>query len=59
MKHWKRGLAAALALLACLSCLTGCGQETADSGLSLMVCVGETPATYNPIYAAEPGSRPS
>lgn len=57
MKHWKRGLAAALALLACLSCLTGCGQETADSGLSLTVCVGETPATYDPIYAAEPGEQ--
>ena len=58
MKLWKRGLALALAVSACFTLLTACGQgETAGDQLALAVCIGEAPATYDPIYAEEPGEQ--
>lgn len=58
MKLWKRGLAVMLAALICLTCLSACGQSgTAADGLTLAVCVGEAPATYDPIYAGEVGDQ--
>lgn len=58
MMHWKRGTALALAALVCLSCLTACGRSGAEGDkLSLAVCVGGAPATYDPIYAQEVGDR--
>ena len=58
MKFWKRGMALLLAVSACFTFLTACGQtEAAGDQLALAVCVGETPATYDPIYAEEPGEQ--
>lgn len=58
MKLWKRGAALVLAMLACFGCLTACGQtEAAGDRTSLAVCVGEAPATYDPIYAGEIGEQ--
>ncbi len=57
MKLWKRGAALLLALM-CLWSLTACG-ETVQPGesLSLSVSVGNTPDTYDPIYAQEVGDQ--
>ena len=58
MKFWKRGLALVLAVSACFTLLTACGQaEPVGDQLALAVCIGETPATYDPIYAEEPGEQ--
>ena len=58
MKHWKRAAALLLSVLGCISCLSGCGESgTADGGASLTVCVGGSPATYDPIYAEEIGDQ--
>ena len=58
MKFWKRGMALLLAVSACFTFLTACGQtEAAGDQLALAVCVGETPATYDHIYAEEPGEQ--
>ena len=58
MKLWKRGLALVLAVSACFALLTACGQgEAVGDQLALSVCVGETPATYDPIYAEEAGEQ--
>ena len=41
-----------------LPCLTACGRkESTDGRASLSVCVGETPATYDPIYAQRIGDQ--
>ena len=54
MKLWKRLTALCLSALVCVTLLTACGQkESADGRASLSVCVGETPATYDPIYAQQ------
>ena len=51
-------MALLLAVSACFTFLTACGQtEAAGDQLALAVCVGETPATYDPIYAEEPGEQ--
>ena len=58
MKLWKRGLALVLAVSACFTLLAACGQaEPVGDQLALAVCIGETPATYDPIYAEEPGEQ--
>ena len=56
MKLWKRLTALCLSALVCVTLLTACGRkESADGRASLSVCVGETPATYDPIYAQQIG----
>ena len=58
MKLWKRGLALVLAVSACFTLLAACGQaEPVGDQLALAVCIGEIPATYDPIYAEEPGEQ--
>lgn len=58
MNLWKRGLALVLAVSACFTLLAACGQaEPVGDQLALAVCIGETPATYDPIYAEEPGEQ--
>lgn len=58
MKLWKRGLALVLAVSACFTLLAACGQaEPVGDQLALAVCIGETPATCDPIYAEEPGEQ--
>ena len=58
MKLWKRGVALVLAVSACFTLLAACGQgEAVGDQLALSVCVGETPATYDPIYAEEAGEQ--
>lgn len=58
MKLWKRLTALCLSALVCVTLLTACGRkESADGRTSLSVCVGETPATYDPIYAQRIGDQ--
>ena len=58
MKLWKRLTALCLSALVCVTLLTACGRkESADGRASLSVCVGETPATYDPIYAQRIGDQ--
>ena len=58
MKLWKRLTALCLSALVCVTLLTACGRkESADGRASLSVCVGETPATYDPIYAQQIGDQ--
>ena len=58
MKLWKRLTALCLSVLVCVTLLTACGRkESADGRASLSVCVGETPATYDPIYAQRIGDQ--
>lgn len=51
MKNRKRLLALGLAFLMSLSVLSGCGEKEKHNGETLSVCIGETPRTYDPIYA--------
>ena len=58
MKLWKRLTALCLSALVCVTLLTACGRkESTDGRASLSVCVGETPATYDPIYAQRIGDQ--
>ena len=58
MKLWKRLTALGLSVLMCVSFLTACGQEeAAGDQTALSVCVGEAPATYDPIYAQQIGDQ--
>lgn len=57
MKLWKRLAALCLSAAACIVSLAACGGQASEDGLSLSVCVGETPATYDPIYAEEIGDQ--
>ena len=58
MKLWKRLTALCLSALVCVTLLTACGRkESTDGRASLSVCVGETPATYDPIYAQQIGDQ--
>ena len=58
MKLWKRLTALCLSALVCVTLLTACGRkESADGRASLSVCVGETPATYDPIYVQQIGDQ--
>ena len=58
MKLWKRLTALCLSALVCVTPLTACGRkESTDGRASLSVCVGETPATYDPIYAQRIGDQ--
>ena len=58
MKLWKRLTALCLSVLVCVTLLTACGRkESTDGRVFLSVCVGETPATYDPIYAQRIGDQ--
>ena len=45
-----------LAAALCLTLLAGCAGREAD-GMSLSVCVGESPITFDPIYASTVGDQ--
>ena len=51
MNRLKRAAALALAAVLCLTLLAACGEK--EEGLSLSVCVGETPNTLDPAMATE------
>lgn len=55
MKFWKRFGALALAVVLCLSLLTGCEKEEAvvEEDRTLDVSVGSAPVTLDPIYAEQ------
>ena len=57
MKLRKRLTALCLSALVCLSLLTGCGRKGTAERAALSVCVGESPATYDPIYAQRIGDQ--
>ena len=57
MKKWKRLCAWGLAVVMSLSLLSGCGKNARNGEEILPVCVGETPVTYDPIYAEELGDQ--
>lgn len=57
MKKWKCLCALGLAAVMSLSLLSGCGKNARNGEEMLPVCVGETPVTYDPIYAEELGDQ--
>lgn len=57
MKYGRRCLALALCVVSCVACLSGCGEDETAERTGLTVCVGEEPATYDPIYAQEIGDQ--
>lgn len=55
MKLWRRWTAALLALAVCAFLLAGCEKDA--EGIALAVCLGDEPASLDPIYAAAEGDQ--
>ncbi|MGN8889610.1 peptide ABC transporter substrate-binding protein [Dysosmobacter sp. HCP28S3_G4] len=53
MNIWKRAAAGLLSAVLCFGLLSGCGLEADETTMDLSVCLGQAPATLDPIYAAK------